>query len=67
MLLWPVFISRILYVQFHIVVPLALIGLNSRSDWRTIGILLALLPPIVSVALFLFAGHESIFDLLKRF
>lgn len=61
-LLWPVFISRILFVHFVFLVPLALYSLKEIKR----PYLLAL-PPVVSVILYSLSGSGSLFALLQQF
>jgi 4-amino-4-deoxy-L-arabinose transferase-like glycosyltransferase len=64
MMLWPIFVSRILYPQFLFILPLALYGtLAARSKARPY---LMVLPVIVSFALYLVAGNGSLFSSLGK-
>lgn len=71
-LLWPIFISRIIYIQFLVVVPLALYGLEKVSGVfslfkkRYVPIFLAMLPLLMSFALFLLSGTGSLFTVFKQ-
>jgi hypothetical protein len=71
--LWPIFLSRVLFVQFIYLVPLALGGVtwldaNSRSrkllGVPVMGIVFAL-PPIVALSAYLVSNNGSLFVLLK--
>jgi hypothetical protein len=67
-LLWPIFISRILFIQFLFVVPLALLGLRFFSrvlpqPYRLLGTsILVALPIIGSTALFLLSEGGSLYQ-----
>lgn len=69
-LVWPVFLTRVLYIGYLVVVPLALVGL---SFWQTkyphkrkLFLVLAALPIMSSIVLFLLAGNDSLFLLLGK-
>lgn len=68
-LLWPIFISRIVYIQILWIIPLALYGARSLSmritvPWLSYG--LFLLPPSTAVALYMISGDGSLFEALAR-
>lgn len=69
-LLWTIFISRVLYIQFLFVVPMALLGVRTLLDvlpthYRKVGsIVLYALPIVCAVLLFILAGRKSLFDVL---
>lgn len=71
-LLWPIYISRILYIQFLFFIPLALYGLDKilsgykREENRKImALIFSALPIVLSVSLFLVARNRSLFDVLS--
>lgn len=72
-LAWPIFISRILYIQFLFFIPLALYGIYhfsfSGADKKILGLKLSdymlLAPVIISVTLFFLSGTGSLFEVLK--
>ncbi|MFA5987548.1 MAG: hypothetical protein WC797_02780 [Candidatus Paceibacterota bacterium] len=65
---WPIFISRILYIQFLVILPLALLGTSdvlkgsfgSVPKWA-----IGLLPVVLNVSLYIISNGGSLFDLLK--
>ena len=62
-LIWPIFISRIVFIQFLWVTPLALLGYKSfkiDSKWFTYSVLV--LPVVLNVVLFLVSNGNSLFD-----
>ena len=70
---WPAFNDRILFSQFFIVVPLALLGAQCVTDTfaapthkRWFWYALYALPLIASIALVLIGGHDGIYALLHR-
>ncbi len=69
-LLWTVFISRVLYIQFLFVVPMALQGVHflqstvSGKYQKVVGRMLYILPIVCSVGLFLLAGSRSLFEII---
>jgi hypothetical protein len=72
-LIWPIFVSRILFPQFIFFVPLGLYGIKrfheSFGERKMLGIsftwYLAALPPLASVCLYLLSGNGSLFDIMK--
>lgn len=74
-LAWPIFISRVLYVQFLFFIPMALYGIYNFSlsslDRKILRLKLSdimlLTPIIASLSLFLLSGKESLFDVLRNF
>jgi hypothetical protein len=70
-LIWPVFLTRILYIDYLAVIPLALIGLifwRSKNQHNTKSFYLLSVLPIVSAgALFLLAGGNSLLPLFESF
>lgn len=62
-LLWTVFIGRVLYIQFLFFVPLALVGLGVLRRSGMYETLLYLLPIVCSVSLFLIAWNGSLFEM----
>ena len=58
-LLWPIFISRILFIQFWWVIPLALFGLRFVAN-KSKYLALAALPVISSIVLFLVSGGGAL-------
>ncbi|MCF7815420.1 MAG: hypothetical protein K9M10_00575 [Candidatus Pacebacteria bacterium] len=72
-LLWKIFISRVLFIQFIFFIPMALLGVRtlneyvgSRKSVLKLQTVLYVLPIICSVGLFLLAGRGSLFDLFTR-
>ena len=69
-LLWPMFLSRVLYIGFLSIVPCALIALAVWSFFNHTKIktfyVLSVLPVIISISLFVLADGGSLFDTLKR-
>lgn len=63
-LLWPIFVSRILFIQFLWVIPLALIGLE-MAPRRAIFALAAAAPIAVSLLLFLLSSGGSLWNGVK--
>jgi hypothetical protein len=70
-LVWPVFLTRVLYIGFLFVIPFALQGMIifEKSNIRTSKVFytLALLPIVSSITLFLIADGGSLFKLLDHF
>ncbi|MEN9552362.1 MAG: hypothetical protein RI935_739 [Candidatus Parcubacteria bacterium] len=67
-LFWPLFYIRIFYIQYIIVIPLALFGFKQITDTYQNKILyytLAFIPIIISMILFVTAGKSSLFDILS--
>ncbi len=66
-LAWPIFISRILYVQFLFFIPLALRVIKELSVQRPrLAKYLLVLPIIISATLFLLSGTGSLFELFGQ-
>lgn len=70
-LVWPVFLTRVLYIGYLFVIPLALVGLTywhskNPSKHKTFFALVAL-PVASSLVLFLVAGEGSLLVLFERF
>lgn len=69
-LLWKIFISRVLYIQFVFFVPVALLGARAITAMlpvrvRRVGEIAVYVVPIVcSVSLFLIAREQSLFTVL---
>jgi hypothetical protein len=70
-LVWPIYITRIIYVQFIFVVPLALYGaekvlekIDKESLRRAVALTFAIIPIAASIILFVFANGRSLFDVL---
>ncbi len=68
-LIWPMFLTRVLYIGYVAIVPFALIGfvvwsLENKEKIKTF-YFLSLLPVLSSVSLFILASGGSLFDLLK--
>lgn len=70
-LVWPMFLTRVLYIGYLAIVPCALVALyiwSSYNSKKTKTLyLLSALPIISSVSLFLLASGGSLFDVLKQF
>ncbi len=67
MLLWPIFISRIFFIEFIWMIPLALLGLEvlkAKFPHKFSLALFALLPIIFNVILFAISGGGSLFKLI---
>jgi hypothetical protein len=71
---WPIYISRIMYIQFLLVIPLSLYGLyfvlqsiKTAHIQKSFFYGAAALPIVTGVFLFLLAGKESLFEVLKSF
>ncbi len=69
-LLWPLFIARIYYIQFLVVIPLALLAfisvLERYPKLRSVRWFAASVPVFISGALFVTAHHGSLFLLLAK-
>lgn len=68
-LLWPIFISRIVYIQALWVLPLALYGARYLATRITSPVLsygLFLLPPSAAIVLYLMSGDGSLFEAVRR-
>ncbi len=69
-LVWPMFLSRVLYIGYLSIVPCALAGLAIWSFFNHTKVktfyVLAVLPVLASFTLFIVAGGGSLFDLLKK-
>ncbi len=70
-LLWPIFISRVLFIQFIFFVPLALYAVDAISTrfgarFPALPYILLALPPAVSIALFGLSGNGSLFDVFGK-
>ncbi len=67
-LLWKIFISRVLFIQFLFFVPTALLGVrfllvSRKGKWATVfRITLYVLPILCSVGLFILSGKGSLFS-----
>lgn len=71
-ILWPIYTTRILYIQFLFIIPMALYGadkfllrINSESRRRMTAIFIVALPVVISVTLFLIARGRSLFILFN--
>jgi 4-amino-4-deoxy-L-arabinose transferase-like glycosyltransferase len=67
-LFWPLFYVRIFYIQFVVIVPLALLGITYITDkYRNPSVInfLVFIPIAISGILFSIAGNSSLFDLLS--
>lgn len=62
-LMWPIFISRILYIQFLFFIPLALFGV---ANAKILNRYLFVLPPLFNIFLFLISGNNSLFEIFKN-
>lgn len=71
-LLWPIFITRIIYIQFLFMIPLAIYAVSKienetkNNTLRGLRYLLYALPPIASIILFLVSRDQSLFALLSN-
>ncbi len=69
-LVWPVFLTRILYIGYLAIIPLALVGLlfwqKRNTDRVKMFYLLAVLPIASAAGLFFLAGGRSLFPLFER-
>ena len=69
-LVWPVFLTRILYIGYLAVIPLGLVGLqywhSENTSKKKTFLFLSILPVLSSVILFSLAGGRSLFPLLER-
>lgn len=69
-LLWPMFLSRVLYIGYLSIVPCALAGLALWSFFNHTKVktfyVLSVLPIVASLSLFIVAGGGSLFDTLKK-
>lgn len=69
-LVWPMFLSRVLYIGYLSIVPCALVGLALWSFFNHTKVktfyVLAVLPVLASFTLFIVAGGGSLFDVLKK-
>lgn len=70
--MWPIYISRIMYVQFLFVIPLALYGsekvlaaILNENKKKIFAFSLAILPIVLSITLFLIARNQSLFDVFS--
>lgn len=68
-LMWPMFLTRVLYIQYLIIIPVALSALvlwRSRNQEKRKTMMLLIIAPVVcSVGLFFIASGGSLFDVLK--
>jgi len=71
MLFWPIYITRIMYVQFLFMIPLALYGMERSVQGMTesnrnilLGIY-TIIPIIISLSLFLLGHDQSLFNLFS--
>ena len=71
-ILWPIYTTRIIYSQFFFIIPMALYGVDKflskislEPRRRTMAILIAALPVLISVALFIIARGRSLFILFN--
>ncbi|MCE9629063.1 MAG: GtrA family protein [Candidatus Vogelbacteria bacterium] len=68
-LLWPIFISRIIFIQFLWVIPVALLGLSEiekiaiRNNRQELFWIIAALPVLCSVILFVISQGGSLYDI----
>ena len=69
-LVWPMFLSRVLYIGYLSIIPCALAGLAVWSFYNHTKVktfyILSVLPVVASVSLFILAGGGSLFDMLKK-
>lgn len=69
-LVWPMFLTRVLYIGYLAIVPCALASLYLWSSYnkekRAMFYILSIAPVITSISLFLLASGGSLFDVLKR-
>ncbi len=73
-LLWPIFISRVLFIQWMLFVPLALYGLvklhKKYGHKKIMGVsvvfYLFLVSPLLSLALYMLSGNGSLFTVLFK-
>ncbi|HWO06982.1 MAG TPA: GtrA family protein [Candidatus Paceibacterota bacterium] len=68
-LLWPIFISRIVFIQALWVIPLGLLGarwLAARTMMPQLSYGLFLLPPAAAIALYFLSGNGSLFEALAQ-
>ncbi len=69
-LMWKIFISRVLFIQFLFFVPMALLGVRVlhaqySSKWANVlKVSLYVLPVLASVGLFIISGKGSLFTIL---
>lgn len=68
--MWPIFISRIIFIQVLWIIPLALSGARSiapnpaASPVRSL--LMFALPPLVAITLYAISGNDSLFKVLSQ-
>lgn len=69
-LMWPIFISRIIYIQVLWIVPLALAGAIALVSWRRLprpfAYLIYALPPAAAIGLYMISGNGSLLEVLTR-
>jgi hypothetical protein len=69
-LVWPVFLTRVLYIGYLAIIPLALVGLlfwrNKNPSHIKTFYVLSILPILSAGALFFLAGGRSLFPLFER-
>lgn len=70
-LIWPMFLTRVLYIGYLSIIPFALAGLAMWSFFNHTKVktfyALSVLPVLASAALFVLASGGSLFDILKKF
>lgn len=67
-LFWPLFYIRIFYIQFLVIIPLALLGVKALAEYYKNPLVtntLIFIPVVISGILFSVAGNSSLFDLLS--
>ena len=69
-LVWPVFLTRILYIGYLVIVPIALLGLvgwrqNNTHKNYLFSVLVAF-PVVISFSLFAIAGGISLYSVLEK-
>lgn len=68
-LIWPIFMTRILFSGYLFIIPLSLLGLHfimKKSNNTLLLTTLAILPILTSFILFIAANGGSLFDVLKK-
>lgn len=73
MLAWPIYITRIMYIQFLFFIPMALYGVENifknlkNGFMKNILIVFVVVAPIIfNILLFLFGHNKSLFDVLMK-
>lgn len=70
-LVWPIFLDRVLYIQFIAVIPLALYGIQAlaskKPSSKKFEVFLFILPIAVSFLIMKIGGQDGLYLLIKNF